>query len=79
MSTERKALARAIHKAGTVDPDSLAEYLIREGWAKRREASGGGLVSTIGAVNIVQDATLQPLMAQVSMLRDRQGTDRRLI
>jgi hypothetical protein len=76
MSMERRDLARAIHKAGTSDPDSLAEYLIREGWGKRREAVAGGLVSTM---NIVQDVTLQPLMAQVSMLRDRQGIDRRLI
>jgi hypothetical protein len=69
MSTERRDLARAIHKAGTSDPDSLAEYLIREGWGKRRDAFVGGMVSAIDAVNSVQASALRPLMAHSSLIR----------
>lgn len=40
--SERKDLARDIWKAGVTDPGMLAEWLIREGWGKRREAFTGG-------------------------------------
>jgi hypothetical protein len=47
--TEREQLARDIWKAGTGDPDSLAEYLIREGWTKRGPITGGQMASlTVG-------------------------------
>ena len=51
---EREDLARDIWKAGTADPDSLAEYLIREGWGKRRAAFTAGITSALDAVNSVE-------------------------
>ncbi|MCC4906953.1 hypothetical protein [Microbacterium sp. cx-59] len=70
MSSQREALARAIHKAGTTDPDSLAAYLIREGWGKRSDAFAGGVVSAIDAVNAMQASPLrsmvQPLMRETN-------------
>lgn len=59
---EREDLARAIHKAGTTEPDSLAAYLIREGWGKRQEAFTGGVVSAISAVNGIREPMMRPMM-----------------
>lgn len=28
----KKRLARAIHKSGSKDPESIAEYLLKKGW-----------------------------------------------
>jgi len=59
---ERRALARAIWKAGTAEPDWLAEYLIREGWGLRPTAFQSGVVSTVNSVNAIQLPTMKPLM-----------------
>ena len=62
--SEREELARDIWKAGVADPDLLAEYLIREGWGKRRDAFTAGVVSTVNAVNQAQQAPslIRPMM-----------------
>lgn len=60
--SERKDLARDIWKAGVTDPDLLAEWLIREGWGKRREAFTGGIISATNAINAMQVSPLRPMM-----------------
>lgn len=60
--SERDDLARDIHKAGVTSPDLLAEYLIREGWGKRREAFTGGVVSALDAVNSINASPVRPMM-----------------
>lgn len=60
--TEREDLARDIWKAGVTDPDLLAEYLIREGWGRRRDAFAGGVVSTVNAVNAINVSPIAPML-----------------
>lgn len=59
--SEREDLARDIWKSGVTTPDLLAEYLIREGWSKRREAFTAGVVSTVNAVNAINAPLLRPM------------------
>lgn len=62
MASEREDLARDIWKSGVTTPDLLAEYLIREGWSKRREAFTAGVVSAVNAVNAINASPLRPLL-----------------
>lgn len=62
MPSEREDLARDIWKAGVTEPELLAEYLIREGWGKRRAAFAAGVQSTVTAVNQIQEPLLRPMM-----------------
>lgn len=51
---EREELARDIWRSGVTTPDLLAEYLIREGWTKKRPESTifiNGLVAGVNAAN----------------------------
>jgi hypothetical protein len=60
VTNEREDLARDIWKAGVTDPDLLAEYLIREGWGKRRNAFTAGIVSTVNSINSIPEQMVRP-------------------
>jgi hypothetical protein len=60
--SERKDLARDIWESGVTEPDLIAEYLIREGWGKRRQAFTEGIVSTVNAINAMPESPLRSPM-----------------
>lgn len=71
MSGQREDLARDIHRAGTTDPDSLAEFLLREGWGRRGDAFASGVVSAIDAVNAINASPLRPMLRPMGMGMER--------
>lgn len=76
IDSERRALARAIWKAGTAEPDLLAEYLIREGWELRATPFQSGVVSTVNSVNAIQLSTMEPLMRVTTAASEAGSTNR---
>lgn len=66
MTSEREILARDIWRAGVTDPDLLAEWLIREGWAKRNTALAAGALSVVSPIHAINPPIMNQMPARDS-------------
>ena len=66
MSIEKR-LARAIHKSGRTDPESIARYLVKRGWRDTEKRPKVQQVTVIPAPTIPQ--AMQTPMTQLPDMR----------